>query len=160
MRRDFCCWEHDEDEVRESSEHLIFAGRGRRELSEAVLCRGPYILVPGTQASGGWEWRGRWSEDYDEGPVQRGSQPKSRPRLMGCSSVMWSRVGELKQTPWLLPARDGGVPGIEAASSQEWWRGERWRFVMFVSRWWERWKQSDHRNHVCVQPFIPEPPRP
>lgn len=25
---------------------------------EAVLCGGPYILVPGTRAGGGWEWRG------------------------------------------------------------------------------------------------------
>lgn len=65
-----------------SAEHLIFAGRGKEVLLEAVLCRGPYILVPGTPAIGGWEWRGRWSQRCDEGPILQGSQPKSRPRLM------------------------------------------------------------------------------
>lgn len=39
--------------MRESPEHLIFAGRGREVLLEAVLCRGPYISVPGTPAIGG-----------------------------------------------------------------------------------------------------------
>lgn len=66
MRRKFWC---DEEEVRESPEHLIFAGRGREVLLEVVLCRGPYISVPGTPAIGGrWEWRGRWS---DLGPILR-----------------------------------------------------------------------------------------
>ena len=56
-----------------------------------------HTSVPGTSAIGGWEWRGRWSERCDEGPMLRGSQPKSRPRLMASpwlydlSLENWSR---------------------------------------------------------------------
>lgn len=57
MWRDFCCWDLDGEEVRESRTSY-FRWQRRDVLLEAVLCRGPYILVPGTQAVGGWEWRG------------------------------------------------------------------------------------------------------
>lgn len=125
-------------------------------LLEAVLCRGPYILVPGTPAIGGvgvaWEVVGAlwW------GAYTARESAKVQASLNGFSSVMRSQFGELKQTPWLLPARDcGGV-----ALTQGRWHGERWRFVSVAGQ--------NRSICVCVQHtqmsgwllFIPEPPPP
>lgn len=75
---------------------------------EAVLCGGPYILVSGTRAGGGWEWRGStkgrevwrgvggviWGVGYTAG-----ESAKVQDGLNGFSSVMRSGLGGLEQTP-------------------------------------------------------------
>lgn len=127
MWRDFCCWERNEDEVRESSEHLIFAGRGREVLSEAVLCRGPYILVPGIGQWGvGVAWEvvgGLWW-----GVCTARESAKVQASLNGlllCYVILGWRI----EADTLTPSCPGGPLRTEAASSREWWREEMWWFV-------------------------------
>lgn len=77
---------------------LFLLAEERSATLEAVLCRGPYILVPGTRASGGWEcaWEG-WGGGGGVVSMLLWSQPKSRTRLMGspllCDPSLenWSR---------------------------------------------------------------------
>lgn len=57
------------DEARESRTSYF---RWQRREVEAVLCRGPYILVPGTRASGGWKWRGSSKKGERMGEGRRG----------------------------------------------------------------------------------------
>lgn len=59
------------EEARESRTSY-FCWQRREVLLEAVLCRGPYILVPGTRAGGGWEWRGSSKKGERRGEGWRG----------------------------------------------------------------------------------------